>query len=207
MMDADRATYLKKRYRGSQSVLNYREQRFVGDMLTRISDSLEDVIDLPCGHGRFTPQLRQAANRRLVCADLRHEHIRALVEAEDPDGTLIETARVDLYERLPFANEEFDLVFNFRFFHHIRNPDHREHVISELARISGRYLIVSYYADSTVHALQKRLWRRDGHSKDLPMIDTPEFNRRFSEYGCEVVEDRAVLPGIHAHRIALIRRT
>ena len=207
MMDADRATYLKKRYRGSQSVLNYREQRFVGDMLTRISDSLEDVIDLPCGHGRFTPQLRQAANRRLVCADLRHEHIRALVEAEDPDGTLIETARVDLYERLPFANEEFDLVFNFRFFHHIRNPDHREHVISELARISGRYLIVSYYADSAVHALQKRLWRRAGHSRDLPMIDAPEFNRRFSEYGCEVVEDRAVLPGIHAHHIALIRRT
>ena len=39
------------------------------------------------------------------------------------------------------------------------------------------------------------------------MIDAPEFNRRFSEYGCEVVEDRAVLPGIHAHHIALIRRT
>jgi hypothetical protein len=207
MMDADRATYLKKRYRGSQSVLNYREQRFVDSMLAQVAEPLEEVIDVPCGHGRFTPQLRQAATRRLVCADLRLEHIKALVGAEGTIGTPIETAQVDLYQRLPFADEEFDLVFNFRFFHHIRDAGHREHVISELARISARYLIVSYYADSVVHALQKRLWRHAGHSRDLPMIGVPEFRRCFGEYGCEVVEDRAVLPGIHAHHIALIRRT
>ena len=160
MMDADRATYLKKRYRRSQSILNRREQRFVDAMLAQVDGPLEQIIDLPCGHGRFTPQLRRAASQRLVCADLRLEHINALVEAEDSSGTPIETAQVDLYQGLPFADNEFNLVFNFRFFHHIRDDRHRHHVIAELSRISGRYLIVSYYANSPVHALQKRLWRR-----------------------------------------------
>ncbi|MEE3292923.1 MAG: class I SAM-dependent methyltransferase, partial [Pseudomonadota bacterium] len=121
--------------------------------------------------------------------------------------TPIETSQVDLYQRLPFADKEFNLVFNFRFFHHIRDDAHRQHVIAELSRISGRYLIVSYYANSAVHALQKRLWRRTGHTRDLPMISTSEFHRCFRQHGCEIVEDRAVLPGIHAHHITLMRRT
>jgi len=206
MMDADRATYLKKRYRRSQSILNRREQRFVDAMLAQVDAPLEQIIDLPCGHGRFTPQLRRAASQRLVCADLRLEHINALVEAEDAGGTPIETAQVDLYRELPFADKEFNLVFNFRFFHHIRDDRHRRHVISELSRISGRYLIVSYYANSTVHALQKRLWRRSGHTRDLPMISTSELHGFFRQHGCEIIEDRAVLPGIHAHHITLMRR-
>jgi len=207
MMDADRATYLKKRYRRSQSILNRREQRFVDAMLAQVDGPLEQIIDLPCGHGRFTPQLRRAASQRLVCADLRLEHINALVGAEDVVGTPIETSQVDLYQRLPFADKEFNLVFNFRFFHHIRDDAHRQHVIAELSRISGRYLIVSYYANSAVHALQKKLWRRTGHTRDLPMISTSEFHRCFRQHGCEIVEDRAVLPGIHAHHITLMRRT
>ena len=207
MMDADREAYLKKRYRRSQAILNRREQRFVDAMLAQVDGPMEQIIDLPCGHGRFTPQLRRAASQRLVCADLRLEHISALVGAEDAVGTPIETAQVDLYQRLPFADREFSLVFNFRFFHHIRDDSHRQHVISELSRISGHYLIVSYYANSAVHALQKRLWRRTGHTRDLPMISTSDLHRCFRQHGCEIVEDRAVLPGIHAHHITLMRRT
>ncbi len=207
MMDTDRAAYLKKRYRRSQSILNRREQKFVDAMLTQVEAPLEQIIDLPCGHGRFTPQLRRAASQRLVCADLRLEHINALVEAEDAAGTPIETAQVDLYQGLPFPDKEFDLVFNFRFFHHIRDDRHRQNVIAELSRISGQYLIVSYYANSAVHALQKRLWRRSGHTRDLPMISTSELHRWFRQHGCEIIEDRAVLPGIHAHHITLMRRT
>ena len=145
MMDADRAAYLKKRYRRSQSILNRREQRFVDAMLAQVDGPLEQIIDLPCGHGRFTPQLRRAASQRLVCADLRLEHINALVRAEDVVGTPIETSQVDLYQQLPFADKEFNLVFNFRFFHHIRDDAHRQHVIAELSRISGRYLIAVSY--------------------------------------------------------------
>ena len=48
MMDADRAAYLKKRYRRSQSILNRREQRFVDAMLAQVDGPLEQIIDLPC---------------------------------------------------------------------------------------------------------------------------------------------------------------
>ena len=43
MMDADRAAYLKKRYRRSQSILNRREKRFVDAMLAQVDGPLEQI--------------------------------------------------------------------------------------------------------------------------------------------------------------------
>jgi len=203
----DRATYLKERYGKSQSMMNRREQRFVAEMLSMTHQPLAEILDIPCGHGRFTPQLRAAATERLVCGDLRPKHIQALVAAEPDHGTRIETVQTDLFERLPFKDGEFDLVFNFRFLHHVRRDNQRSHLIKELARVSRRYLIVSYYQNAALHAFQKRIWRRPGHSHDLPMVDRAAFLRCIVAHGYQVLDDRGVLPGIHAHRVGLFERT
>ena len=141
-----------------------------------------------------------------MCGDKRLEHIEALVGAESDEGVPIETVQADVYEPFPFEDHEFDLVFNFRFFHHVRQDDQRRHLVGELARVSKRYLIVSYYEAAPIHALQKRLWHREGHSRDLPMIPRREFLGMFAEKGCTVLDDRGVMPGIHAHRVALLEK-
>lgn len=206
MSEVDRATYLRTRYGKSQTFLNWREQRFVRSYLSRIGAPLPEVLDIPCGHGRFTPQLRAAATTRLVCADLAPEHMRALVGAESAEGAPIETVQADMFERFPFRDHEFDLVFSFRFFHHVRDEARRTHVVSELARVAKRFLIVSYYEDSSVHALQKKVWQREGHYRDLPLVPRDTMHGMFDERGFRVLEDRGVLPGIHAQRVALMER-
>jgi SAM-dependent methyltransferase len=205
MESADRESYLKRRYGGSQAFVNKREQRFVADLLARYGP-FERVIDIPCGHGRFTPQLRTAARRELVCGDHDKRHIDALVAAESDAGTAIVTKECDMYDPLPFADDEFDLVFTFRFFHHIEQDEQRIHVIHELARIAKKYLIISYYYDAALHSLQKRLWKRKGHKHRLPMISRTAFRELFARENCRLLEDFAVIPGIHAQRIALLEK-
>ncbi len=205
MSEADRTSYLRRRYGGSQSIMNRRERRYVAQMLERIGP-VPRVLDLPCGHGRFTPQLREATTEVLTCADHNRKNIKALLDAEDDAGTPIKTVLVDLFETLPFESGAFDLVFNFRFFHHIFDPEQRLHVIAELARVSRRYLLVSYYDDVFVHRTQKKLWKHRKHRRTLPMVAARQIHAEFAAAGFRVVADRAVLPVLHAHRIALLER-
>ncbi len=205
--EQDQASYLRRRYRGSQAIIDRRERRIVGQFLKRLGPQIGGVLDAPSGVGRFTAQLREFASERLVCGDLWGETLQALRRAEQHhDGVAIETTEVDLYRVLPFTRGEFDLVFNFRFFHHIRSAEQRNHVAAELARVTSRYLIVSYYATASIHAWQKRIWRRKGHARSLPMIPLSEFHQLFARHGMRVVEDRPVLPLLHAHHIALLER-
>lgn len=205
MSEADRTSYLRRRYGGFQSIMDRRERRFVDELLTRIGP-VGKILDLPCGHGRFTPRLRAAATTLLTCGDHNEKNIAALVAAEDEAGTPIETVTVDLFETLPFDDGAFDLVFNFRFFHHIFDAGHRRHVITELARVSRRYLLVSYYDDVFIHRAQKRLWKHRKHRRSLPMVPRPRIHAEFAAAGGRVAGDRAVLPVIHAHRIALFEK-
>ncbi|MDG2075071.1 MAG: class I SAM-dependent methyltransferase [Arenicellales bacterium] len=204
--ELDQASYLRRRYRGSQAIIDRRERKIVGQFLKRLGPQIGGVLDAPSGVGRFTAQLRRIATERLVCGDLWGETLQALRRAEHHDGTAIETKEVDLYQTLPFASGEFDLVFNFRFFHHIRSAEQRNHVAAELARVTSRYLIVSYYATASIHAWQKHIWRRKGHVRSLPMIPLSEFHQLFVRQGMRVVEDRSVLPLLHAHHIVLFER-
>ena len=205
--EQDQTSYLRRRYRGSQAIIDRRERKIVGQFLKRLGPQIGGVLDAPSGVGRFTAQLREVTSERLVCGDLWGETLQALRRAEQHhDGVPIETTEVDLYRVLPFVRSEFDLVFNFRFFHHIQNAEQRNHVAAELTRVTSRYLIVSYYATASIHAWQKRIWRRKGHARSLPMIPLSEFHQLFARHGMRVVEDRPVLPLLHAHHIVLLER-
>ncbi|KAA3624623.1 MAG: class I SAM-dependent methyltransferase [Proteobacteria bacterium] len=205
MSEADRHSYLSRRYGGSQSIMNRRERRMVAELLA-VTGQPSRVLDLPCGHGRFTPQLRAATRDVVVCGDHNPKNISALLAAEDKDGTPLQTLEIDLFERLPFDNDSFDLVFNFRFFHHIFDDALRRHVILELSRVSRRFLIVSYYDDVWLHKTQKKLWRHRKHRRELPMVPRGQMHHEFAQANCRVISDRAVMPVVHAHRIALLEK-
>ena len=206
MAIADRETYLATRYRGSQRWVSRREMAHVEHLLESVIGEVDRILDAPSGHGRFTPLLLPRARESLVCADASEVHLKALEAAEEKHLDRISIRHCDLYESLPFDDRTFDLVFNFRFFHHIETDARRRHVVAELARVSREFLIVSYYDDAPVHRWQKKLWRRRGHVRELPMITSAELGSLFADQGFQRLSDWALLPRIHAHRIALLKR-
>lgn len=206
-LEATRSEYIKRRYGGSQSLLNRREQALVDALLREIPERPARVLDLPCGHGRFTPQLRALATTQLVCADRSQRRLDALREAEPSEGTPIEMVAADIFQGIPLPDRAFDLVFSFRFFHHVKDAERREQATGELTRLAGTHLLISYYGNSPLHALQKRFWKRKGHMKRLHVTPTAEAHELFRRHGWNVIADRAVMPGVHAHRVALLRRS
>ncbi|SVE22126.1 uncharacterized protein METZ01_LOCUS474980, partial [marine metagenome] len=65
--EQDQASYLRRRYRGSQAIIDRRERKIVGQFLKRLGPHIGKVLDAPSGVGRFTAQLREVASERLVC--------------------------------------------------------------------------------------------------------------------------------------------
>ena len=202
----DRRVYLRKRYGRSQALVNFREQQLVRAFLERAGPS-QRIFDLPCGFGRFTHKLRQAAGRELVCGDLDEERLRELRADEPLAGTPLGIIRADLDGKLPFDDDAFDLVFNFRFFQHVRDAERRLHVAGELVRVAAKHLIVSYYHPAPLHRTYKRFRGHPKHALDLALLPKQSFRLLFEALGCCVLADRAVLPFVHANRIALLRKS
>jgi SAM-dependent methyltransferase len=198
----DRETYMKRRYRRVQALVNRREQGLVRDLLRQIEPRPAKILDIPCGHGRFTAQFRAAASDSVVCSDLWQRHLDALAAAETPEGAPIVLRQADLLGRLPFEDREFDLVFDFRLYQHLAEPGKRRHVAGELVRVARRHLIVSYYRTPSLHAVQqvvRRVIRRRKYK--VQFESATDFQKMFTDLGCRVRGEWGVLPLVHAQRV------
>jgi len=203
----DPETSLRFRYRGSQRLIDRREQRLVGALLMQVGE-LSHVLDVPVGYGRFLSRLQAVATRQLVVADISGQRLAAVTRTNGSEAVPLPRVCVDLEQGLPFTSGAFDLVFNFRHLHHVNDPHRRRAILAELVRVSRRYAVVSYYRGSNLHALL-----REGHAvtrgdrRPAPaMMGGGELATACRALGWHVVMDRAVLPWVHAHRVALLER-
>ena len=198
----DRERYLHTRYGGLQSFVDRIEQRLVYAMLDRLETRPRRVLDAPSGHGRFTPALRELATDSLVCMDGSQRRLATLKESESGPGTPFETRIVNLEERLPFEDGEFDLVFCFRYFHHVADAELRRRVVTELLRVSNQYALLSYYDSVSLHYFQKILLRQ----KRIAFQRRREVADLANAAGWKVREDRAPLPLVHGQRIVALEK-
>lgn len=110
-------------------------------------------LDCPCGAGRLGPVLLRRAVR-LVGADLSGPMLR---EASAALAVPARAGRVAFTraaaETLPFAQGAFDVVVCSRLLHHLADPAARARLLGELARVAGRWVVLSFH-DAT--ALKRR---------------------------------------------------
>ena len=200
----EQRAYLRHRYGGTQRLVNWREQSMVASLL-RLTESPARVMDVPSGYGRFTPALEAGATGGVVCVDIDHERLVALRQAEARCHPVV---RADLRGALPFAAGSFDLVFNLRYLHHVFTLDEQRRAIAELVRVSRRYVLLSYYRRSNLHAVQREVQSvtRPNRRGRPAMIAPAEFDQLLRDVGCRRIADRALLPGFHAQHLVLIER-
>jgi SAM-dependent methyltransferase len=116
--------------------------------------------------------------------------------------------RADLRGSLPFASESFDLVFNLRYLHHVFTREELKQSVAELVRVSRRYVLLSYYRRSNLHAVQREVQTvtRPNRRGRPAMMAPSEFDGLLRDMGCRRIADRGLLPGFHAQRLVLIER-
>ena len=114
------------------------------------------LLDAPCGTGRVVDvlggRLRRYVGLDLSTAMLSECGRRILDLAETfPAGI----GRADL-ERLPLAERSIDVTLCLRFLHHLP-PATRGKVLDELARVTDRILVVTFFHPFALHFLERKV--------------------------------------------------
>jgi 2-polyprenyl-3-methyl-5-hydroxy-6-metoxy-1,4-benzoquinol methylase len=96
------------------------------------------VLDVGCGEGVLTHEWAQRlGDRPIVGIDLDDRKLRAEWEQRTRPNL---SYRVEEATRLSFADDEFDVATAIEVLEHVPDP---EATVAEMARVAGRWLIVS----------------------------------------------------------------
>lgn len=129
------------------------ERSFASIVYGHAGASEAEILDMPCGNGRFYDIFREA--KRLHLMDYAPTMLEALV-AKHPDAARWEPRQGDIMN-IPLEDGSVDLAFSMRLFHHIDEPEKRQRALSELARVSKRFVAISIYDTASWRYIRKRL--------------------------------------------------
>lgn len=116
------------------------EKNFAEDVFKLLPDK-PVVLDAPCGNGRFFPIFSRASQYRM--ADYSENMLEACRQLHQP-GPNVELIRADI-AAIPLPDQSADLCFCMRLFQHMKSDEVRSAALAELARISKRYVALSFY--------------------------------------------------------------
>ena len=194
--------YQQKRYRSlDQAWVNWREQRLLAQLLTQCQLAKGTVLDVPCGYSRFAPlyaRLGITATGADVSYDMAHlaaaNHTRHGREHWLCANVLA----------LPFPDSLFDGVLCIRLLHHRYSDAERQHILCELARVSRRFVIISFYRSTLLHSVARH-WR--GSRGRLAMMALPHVQELAQASGLQIQRVHSLLRYCHAQTFVVLTKT
>ena len=118
----------------------------------------QSLLDVGCGEGVLTHQWAQRIDGRVVGIDLDDPLLHKEWETRQAPNLEYKVMKA---ERMPFADDEFEVASAIEVLEHVPDP---EHTLAEMARVAQRWLLVS--------VPREPLWRglnmaRGAYWKDL----------------------------------------
>jgi ubiquinone/menaquinone biosynthesis C-methylase UbiE len=200
--DKDVATYEKRRYGGpDQKLVDRREQAMVDEFIRRLGLGKGRVLDAPCGYGRFSTVFASRGTE-IICADVSAAMVGRARERVAEKGHRGMYVVMDI-RHLPFKDDSVEATFTMRLFHHGFARDEMAAILSELARVTRRWVILSYYRHNALHAFFRRL---KGFSSRIKMMTDEEFASEVSRTPLVIQSRRPVIPFLHAQTLAVLEK-
>lgn len=186
----------RSKYKNSATAENYanrrfrpeveaRENRMLSELIARCQ-GVERVLDAPCGTGRIHPLL---SDFQTIAMDISP----FMVDQADSGRV---HALVGDVGRMPFRDDSVELACCIRLLHHLPSDDMVGGFLRELARVSSRYVIITYYRSFALQHWRRVVkgWLRDRVSHRVARSWTV-FRRLALEAGLEPVATRCSAPG------------
>jgi ubiquinone/menaquinone biosynthesis C-methylase UbiE len=193
--------YQQQRYRSlDQAWVNWREQRLLAHLLTQCQLAKGTLLDVPCGYSRFTPVYARL-EITAIGADGSYDmvHLAANHVRHDQKGWLCANVMA-----LPFIDNVFDGVLCIRLLHHRYSDAERQRILSELARVSRRFVIISFYRSTLLHTMA-RYWR--GSRGRLAIMTLPHLRKLTQASGLQIQQVYALLRFCHAQTFVVLTKT
>lgn len=198
--------YESKRYKSSlQKRVDRRERSLLAELIERYAGRGGSALDVPSGYGRIVPVLR-ALDYRLVLVDISDDMVNFVKERDDlgPDARVFQG---DLLKGLALGDGELDLACSIRLFQHLHTPEWRVAALRELARVSKRWVILTFYDAGSLHRYSKQLLSKLRNKPvRVKMIPRALFAEEAGQAGLAVREFRGMLPRVHAQTFAVLER-
>ena len=201
-MWSDPQDYQRQRYRSlDQAWVNWREQRLLAQLLTQCQLAKGTVLDVPCGYSRFAP-LYTRLEITTIGADVSYDmaHLAATNHARHGWARWL---CADVLA-LPFTDSVFDGVLCIRLLHHRYSDTERQRILCELARVSRRFVIISFYRSTLLHTLARH-WR--GSRGRLAMMTLPHLRELAQASGLQIQRVHSLLRYCHAQTFVVLTKT
>jgi SAM-dependent methyltransferase len=193
--------YQQRRYRSlDQAWVNWREQRILAGLLRHCQLASGTLLDVPCGYGRFAPLFARLGITAFG-ADANSDMVHLAVEnhaAYSKGGWL----HANIFD-LPFAKSTFDGALCIRLLHHRYSDAERQRILCELARVSRRFVLISFYRLTSLHALTRR-W--PSTRRRLGMMTLPQLQELTQASGLQIQHVRSLVRFCHAQTFVVLTK-
>ncbi len=212
--------HVKQRYQDEEVVKCYDRKRFRGP-IGRTIDALEKrairkvlttalaelpapaVLDVPCGTGRITEVLLDMG-LTVTGGDISLAMIESAQAKLARYGEQVTFRHLDL-EGLDLPDQSVDLVTCIRLFNHI-NAAEQERILSELARVSRRFVALNLSFSSALYRFTPYLKRAMGMPMPRVLPSWAELQRRMDTAGFEIADVAYELRYLSEVVVLLLRR-
>jgi 2-polyprenyl-3-methyl-5-hydroxy-6-metoxy-1,4-benzoquinol methylase len=171
----------------------------------QLLEDVSSVLDVPCGAGRATIMLAQAGFKA-TGADLGSGAVDVAKQAVAEANVIAKIDKADI-ENLFYEDNSFDAVLCFRMFHHFPSDEIRSRVISELCRVTDKYVIISYLSPFAATTIRRKLaYQFTGKKFIQHATSLKVLKRYFREHNFELIQDFAEMPFFHTLHLAVFRK-
>lgn len=201
--------YAQHHHKNLRTRLTTRRELAVLERALRAAGAPREVLDLPCGTGRFWPAMAEAGVRSLIAGDNSEGMLEVAaghrLGAEFP-VRLIKTSVFDI----DLPDRSVDLVACLRFFHHLAHAEDRRRALAELKRVSRRYVALSLWVDGNLAALRRSADGAESAPRGYGRrrcVRRAVVEAEFEAAGLRVVDHFDVWPRLAMWRLYLLERS
>ncbi len=127
--------------------------------------------------------------------------------AQEYNGRIPIGIVINMLAGLPFIDSSLEVVLCLRFFHHLHLAKERVAVLTEIARVTRRWAIVSFYRKQALHEFQRKLRRYVRRSStQISMVSLTTFKEEAAAAGFSLKKIVALCRGLHGQHFALLEK-
>ena len=194
----------------TERINNWHEQRLIRRFLASVSmvDPKGLALDLPCGYGRLYSIVRELGIPVVegdwsfpLLTTARRIHARRF-GLKSSQNYVRATALT-----LPFRDSAFEFVLSARLSHHIRDHEQRLQHLRELLRVSGKWVMFTYFDAGSVKNRMHEFGRQFHGKRAKWTLTFEEVQTAGRAEGFEVVKWAWISRFFSGHRYMLMRRS
>lgn len=175
----------------------------------KIAGEPQQVLDLPCGAGRFWPLLAENPNREVIGADNSADMVAIAAEHCPKEIASQFTTMQTSAFAIDLPDAAVDSIFSMRLMHHIGKSEHRIAMLKEFHRVTRDTVILSLWVDGNLKAYQRKKLeakRTKQGEQNRFVIPAKQIEQEFQQAGFAVVDALDFLPYYAMWRVYVLRK-